>query len=320
MVTRREFLRCSALTSLGLALPSAGRLLARRVDRAMAMRSLEIHRFTVGALECVAISDGFRHYEAALFFANAPEEALERRLAEHGIGAEGVPSSYSCVAVRSGGEWALVDTGIGPIAPELGRLLPRLREAGIPPEEIGTVILTHAHPDHIGGIADREGEVNFPAARFVMWRDEWDFWTSEDQLARLPELMVGFARRNLPPIRDRVELLERETEVRPGIHAIPAAGHTPGHMILGLSSEGEQLLVAGDAILHPIHLAEPAWHAAFDMDPQAARRTRRRLLERAVAEGLSLQCFHFHPFPGIGRVEADDGAWRWRPAAREGST
>jgi len=309
---RRDFLRHSAFASLAVAmgLPDAATRSAR-IGRPALPASPSTQRFHVGSLECVVISDGINRYDPALFFANAPEPALGRRLAEYGIGPDGLVSSYNCMAIRTGEEWTLVDTGIGPIGPELGMLLPRLREAGITPEAITTLILTHGHPDHIGGITGQGGAINFPRARFVMWQAEWDFWTSEARLAALPELMAGFARKNLPPIRDRMDLLDRETEVRSGIHALPAAGHTPGHMILGLSSEGEHMLVAGDAILHPIHVVEPGWYAVFDMDPDAALATRRRLLERAAAEGAPLQCFHFHPSPGTGTVESMENGWRW---------
>jgi glyoxylase-like metal-dependent hydrolase (beta-lactamase superfamily II) len=315
IMRRREFLRRSTQGSLAAAVsfPFGEALLARMADLPPAAVEPGIHRFRVGSLECVAVSDGISHYPPALFFTNAPATELAQRLAEYGLAPDQLPSSYSCLAVRSGTEWALVDTGIGPVQPGVGQLLPRLREAGIPPEEITTVILTHGHPDHIGGITGPAGQLNFPGARFVMWGQEWDFWTSEARLGELPDIMADFARAHLPPVRDRVELLERETEVHTGITAMPTPGHTPGHMMIGLSSAGEHMLVTGDAILHPINLVEPGWHAVFDMDPEAAMRTRRRVLERAVAEGARLQCFHFHPFPGIGSVAAAQEGWRWTP-------
>lgn len=332
-IPRREFLRRSVLFpfALEVAGPPAGglfSLLARpggarrdatgsRLLRG-AGRGSDIHRFRVGALECVAVSDGIRPYPANMFFANAPEEELRAELAAGDDGPETVTSSYNCLVIRAGDEWAVVDTGIGPVDSSLGRLLPRLREAEIPPEEIATVVLTHGHPDHIGGLTDAGGSLNFPNARFIMWRDEWEFWTSDQRLAELPELMVRFARKNLPPIAERVELLEREAEILPGVRAFPTPGHTPGHMSLSLASEGEGLLVVGDAILHPLHIRRLEWHAAFDMDPEAARRTRRRLLERAVSEATDLHCFHFHPSPGIGTVEPDADRWRWSPAALSG--
>ncbi len=327
---RREFLRRSVLAplALGVAAPSAGALVSilgrpgpTRGDSAASRfghglrPGSEIRRFRVGALECVAVSDGIRPYPADMFFANAPEEERREELATAGEAAGTVTSSYNCLAIRAEEGWTLVDTGIGPVDPALGQLLPRLQEAGIAPEDIATVVLTHGHPDHIGGLTDADGVLNFPSARTIMWRDEWEFWTSEERLAGLPEIMSSFARKNLPPIRDRVELLDSETEIVRGVRAFPTPGHTPGHMSLSLSSEGERLWVLGDAILHPIHIRRPSWYAAFDMDPEAARRTRRHLLERAASQGTELHCFHFHPAPGIGTVETDGDAWRWSPAA-----
>ncbi len=224
-----------------------------------------------------------------------------------------MPSSYTCLAVRSGGEWTLIDTGIDPIDPNLGKLLPRLSEAGIKPEDISTVIITHAHPDHIGGNTDDEGNVNFPNAQFIMWKDDWNFWTDETQLAKLPDVFGDFTRKNLPPIKDQLELLEKETEVHTGIHAIPAQVHTPGHMVVGLSSGGEELLVIGDAVLHQINISKPDWYAVYDIDPDRAVRTRKRLLERSEVEGAPLQCFHYYPFPGLGKVEKYNDEWRWEP-------
>lgn len=329
VIPRREFLHRSLFVPFALGLagpPGSGlfSLLARPGGRRDAAAPTllrgpgsgpDIHRFRVGALECVAVSDGIRPYPASMFFVNAPEAELREELAAVGDGPETVTSSYNCLAIRAGGEWAVVDTGIGPVNPSLGQLLPLLREAGIPPEEIATVVLTHGHPDHIGGLTDAEANPNFPNARYIMWRDEWEFWTSDQRLAELPELMASFARKNLPPIAERVELLERETEILPGIRAFPTPGHTPGHMSLALRSQGERLWVLGDAILHPLHIRRLEWHAAFDMDPETARRTRRRLLERAVSEGIDLHGFHFHPAPGIGTVEFDADGWRWSPAA-----
>jgi glyoxylase-like metal-dependent hydrolase (beta-lactamase superfamily II) len=125
----------------------------------------------------------------------------------------------------------LVDTGAGGLAPTTGRLLQNLKAEGIAPEEIDTVILTHGHPDHIGGNTDAQGKPAFPNARYVMWKDEWDFWTSERAEQRLDEhvreLLLKFARENLPPIQGQVDLFDGETEM-------PHSGaHGAGDLIAG---------------------------------------------------------------------------------------
>ena len=166
----------------------------------------------------------------------------------------------------------LVDTGAGGLAPTTGKLIPNLRAEGITPEDIDRVILTHGHPDHIGGNLNSEGKPAFPKARFVMWKDEWDFWTSEQAEQKLDEHVrkrqIAFALKNLPPIQDRLDLVDRETEIVPGIRAVAAPGHTLGHMALAVSSGGEQLLSVSDAFLHPIHVEQPDWYAAVDFAPE----------------------------------------------------
>ncbi len=288
--------------------------------------SKETFRFETGKLKCIAVGDGTLTYlpptfppPATLLFANAPRERLERVLLEHSLKPEQWvewTSPYICLVVNTGDHLVLVDTGAGDLAPTTGRLLKNLRAEGIAPEEIDTVILTHGHPDHIGGNTDADGKPAFPNARYVIWKDEWDFWTSERSEQRLDEhvreLLLKFARENLPPIQGKVDLFDRETEIVSGIRAIAAPGHTPGHMALEISSEGERLLCISDAVLHPIHLEQPEWYAVVDFAPEQAVSTRRRLLNRAAARKALVLAFHF-PFPGLGRVVQKGEGWQWQP-------
>jgi glyoxylase-like metal-dependent hydrolase (beta-lactamase superfamily II) len=121
------------------------------------------------------------------------------------------------------------------------------------------------------------------------------------------------ARQCLQALRHQIELIDRETEVVPGVCALPAPGHTPGHLALLLSSEGRQLLNLGDAAVHPLHLENPHWESGFDLEPGRALATRRSLLERAIADRMPVMAFHF-PFPSVGRVAARvQGGWNWTP-------
>ena len=291
----------------------------------------DIYRFKVGDFQCVAVSDGTHTYAPPTFpppaiflFTNAPRERLEETLREHnlypGQWAEWV-SPYICLAVNTGEHQVLVDTGASDLAPSTGKLLQNLQAAGIAPEDIDTVIITHGHLDHIGGNTDSEGRPTFPNARYVMWKDEWDFWTSGQAEAKLDEhvreVLLKFARKNLPPIQGRLHLVNRETEILPGIKAIAAVGHTPGHMALAVSSKGERLLCVSDTVLHPIHLEQPEWHAAVDFDPKQVQATRRRILKRAVAEKALVLAFHF-PFPGLGHVSQSGDTWQWEPISTTG--
>lgn len=283
------------------------------------------HLFNVGDIECVAISDGTFVYKPPMFppptnflFANAPKEQLERVLREHhlqlGQWTEWM-SPYICLLVKTHRNRVLIDTGAGSLSPDTGKLLQNLRAEGITPRDIDTVILTHAHPDHTGGNTTSEGKPAFPSARFVMWKDEWDFWTSEEAKLKADEHLkplFTFADRNLPPIRDRLDLLDSETEIVPGVRAVQASGHTPGHMALTISSGGEQLLLTADAVLHPIHVEEPDWYSIVDYDPPQAVATRRRLLNQAIEERALVLAFHF-PFPGLGYIIKKGERRRWQP-------
>ncbi len=284
----------------------------------------ETFPFKIGNFECIALCDGTFAYSGQTFFVNAPRERLEQALREHDIEPGEIAAPWTCLFINTGQHWVLADTGggAGPV-PSAGRLLPNLQAEGIEPVHIDTVILTHGHPDHIGGSTDAEGRPAFPNARYVMWKDEWEFWTSEPDLARLEvgedlrQFILMLARKNLPPIKGQLDLLDRETEVLPGIQAIPAPGHTPGHMVLAISSGSERLLYIADAALHPVHLEQPDWYPAFDLAPDKAMATRRQLLDRASAEKALVIACHF-PFPGLGHVIQKGEGWRWKPIETKG--
>ncbi len=283
----------------------------------------QFRRFTIGGFQCTTVSDGTNAYPhpAALFFANAPPAELTPALAAHQIDPstwEQYLSPYPSLVVDTGQARVLVDTGAGNLAPTTGQLIPNLRSAGIEPESIDTVILTHGHADHIGGNVTRDGTLAFQRARYVMWQSEWEFWSKNPDLSSLhvPDgiktALVGVAQRNLPPIADRLDLVSQESEIAPGIRAIAAPGHTLGHMALSITSQGEQLLHLVDTVLHPIHMEHPEWTAAVDLLPEQTVVTRRRLLARAVEEQTQVFVFHF-PWPGSGRVIAIGDAWQWQP-------
>jgi len=278
------------------------------------------YRFRVGSIGCTVLCDGYFSYPGQWFFPNAEPERLAGALAERRLSADHVVSPFACLLVETGRHVMLVDTGAGESLSTTGAIRARLEMEGIRPKDVDTVLLTHAHPDHVGGATDLRGRSAFPNARYVLAEAEWEFWNSPrtnlDGLRLPDEVKIGIlrtAKESLHAIRHQVEPIDGETEVVPGVRALPARGHTPGHLALQVSSDDCALLHIADAALHPLHLEEPGWENGFDLDAAAALATRRDLAQRAAAEGMHVMAFHF-PFPSVGTLAATpEGGWKWSP-------
>jgi glyoxylase-like metal-dependent hydrolase (beta-lactamase superfamily II) len=210
------------------------------------------YHFTVGKFSCVALSDGGLNYPIGIFFKGMPSEQVETILRDHNLPTSHIYTPYTLLYVDTGTHKVLIDTGIGKFGAVAGELFPNIdnstircgillentRAAGVNPAEVDTVIITHAHPDHIGGNLNTEGQLSFPNARYYVWQAEWDFWFSDERLAALQvhSPMIKIARTNLEPLENRVTLLDSEAEIVPGISAIATPGHTPGHIVVSIIS------------------------------------------------------------------------------------
>ena len=289
--------------------------------------NFETFRFHVGGFSCMAIRDAANRYPLGMFLTNLPKERYELLFRQRGEDPEEVELPYTCLVIETGGERLLIDTGMGSnsFIPGKGKLLVHLRAEGTPPEEIDTVIISHAHPDHIGGILTEHGELAFPKARYMMFKEEWNFWMSNPSLAELPvdqsfkDGMLASARRNLLPIQGKLDVLERETQILPGVSAIHAFGHSPGQMAVEVSSCGERLLFVADALILPLNLEFPEARGVTDHQPEAVLATRLQLLRKAAAEKSLVSASHF-PFPGVGRVVSKGARWEWQPIPAAGES
>jgi glyoxylase-like metal-dependent hydrolase (beta-lactamase superfamily II) len=279
----------------------------------LAPRPHGVYRFRIGRIEAAIVSDGPLTLPAAQeIFRDTPPDDLARTLHAAFLPTDRVVVEQNCVLLDLGGHLVLIDNGMGSARQfglESGRLLENLREAGVAPEQIDSLVLTHAHPDHCWGTMRDDGQPNFPNARIHLAAAEWAYWTGprgeDDGLSA-----AGF-RKHLSPLRARVLPFADGEEILPGLHALATPGHTPGHSSFMIASDDAQACVLGDVAFHPVlSFAWPGAPSAYDADPVAGQATRLGLLEGLAAERMRV--LHYHgPWPGIGHVAREGAAFRW---------
>ncbi len=312
--SRRDLLRLAALAP-ALALPAPLRALEAGPSR----QAPGWFRFRLGAIEVSVVSDGNLLTPAALLGVNADPEEVRAFLAAHYLDAETNFAHTNHVVLHHGARTTLVDVGSGDrFQPTAGRLVTNMEAAGIAPEDITDVVLTHAHPDHVWGAMDDFGdEPRMPEAVHHIGAAEYDWWMRDGLVDSVDEGMVPFvvgARNALGALDDRLSMLRDGDGPAPGVTMIDTPGHTPGHMSAIVESDGARMLVTGDALNHGIvSFARPDWHFGFDADRAAAAAMRRRLLDMAARERMTVVGYHF-PFPGVGHVVPDGDAYRFLPA------
>ncbi len=269
-------------------------------------------RFNIGEFEITAIQDGTSQFETAIYGANAGEGEIDALLAANNLPTGTANSTFNVTLVNTGEQLILLDTGLGAAsAPNGGRLIPTLELLGIAPGDINAVILSHFHPDHINGVGDGSTAA-FPNATYYFPQVEWDFLQEVQSNVEMAATALGL----LQPMsdNDQLALYAAEAEIVPGIQAVAAPGHTPGHSALLIASGGNQLLNMVDAVLHPVvTFQRPDWYPGFDADGALGVETRIALLGRAADEQLQVMGYHF-PFPGTGYVVRDGDVFRFTAA------
>ena len=274
-------------------------------------------RRKLGAIEITVISDGALNVPLSFAIPDAPREELTALLTANNLPPGGMPSPTNVTLVKTGNDVVLIDAGSGSnFQPTAGKLAENMEAAGIDPASVTKVVFTHCHADHLWGAIDDLDEERFPKATYVVSPPEWDFWTSPDTVTRVPDWlkpMAQAAARILKRLEGKIERRAPGEAVAPGLSYLPTYGHTPGHMAVMLESGSERLIVGGDVLSHPaVSFAEPAWRMGSDFDSDLAVTTRKRMLDRLVADRLPYIGFHL-PFPGHGIVEKSGSAYRFQP-------
>jgi glyoxylase-like metal-dependent hydrolase (beta-lactamase superfamily II) len=262
------------------------------------------HRWTVGAIEAWTLLDGT--LEASFSILQGVDTTEAGRLMEVAGRASLPRIAVNAFLLRTGHEVVLVDTGMGTLRPGFNRLPEALRAAGVSPADVTTVLLTHLHPDHVGGLASEGGSKAFPHATLVVSELETAYWLDGGMAARVPESARATFQTvadMLKPYGSSVRTFNGETEVLPGITAVPLAGHTHGHTGFLVESNNERTLIWGDIAHFPdIQGPRPQVTVGFDLDPVTAVATRQRVLARAAEQKLRVAGHHLH-WPGLATVE-----------------
>ncbi|MBD8893757.1 MBL fold metallo-hydrolase [Roseibium litorale] len=273
---------------------------------------LPFARYSIGGFEVTTLLDGTASSAEPqkTFGMNVPADEFAEVSAASFLPTDSFTNFFTPTLVNTGKELVLFDTGLGEGArPDRGNMRAALESAGYSPDEVNVVVLTHMHPDHIGGVMEG-GKPAFANARYVTGAKEYDFWSKMDPAANGAAKLVA---QNIVPLADKMTFVEDGGSVVSGITAMAAGGHTPGHMIYMIESDGKQLVLTADTANHYVwSLAHPDWEVRFDMDKEAAAATRRKVLGMLSSDKIAFAGYHM-PFPAVGYVEAAGDAFRYVP-------
>jgi glyoxylase-like metal-dependent hydrolase (beta-lactamase superfamily II) len=315
-LSRRTFVASSAFAA---AFGFAGKLaVPAAFAQSPSAMAKGFHKYAVGSVEVTALYDGVwaKPHDPG-FIKNASVEDTKQALGNAGLSTDYVTIPLTVVVLTLNGKHIMMDAGSGAQwQPTAQGVLGNMKAAGIDPANISTILISHFHPDHIFGLMEKgTNKPVYPNAELIVSVDEYKWWTEPGRVEKLPEARRPLGQRinTVFPTWKNFTLVEGEKEVAPGIQLIKAPGHTPGHSAFLLSSGNEQLMLSNDLAYVPALLApHPEWQGAYDQDGPMAVATRRKLLDRVIADKLRVCGAHF-PFPGSGVFSKDGGAYAFVP-------
>jgi glyoxylase-like metal-dependent hydrolase (beta-lactamase superfamily II) len=312
-VSRRSLLALGA--GLGATAMTGGGALARAPK--VGTQSSYFYRFNVGSAEVTVVSDGpLTLGDPKGTFTGVPEDELRKMLSDNFLSPTNVVLEQNSPIVNTGDKLVLFDTGLGStkgFGPTTGRQQKSMAEAGIKAADIDAVVISHGHPDHIGGIVDDNGKPLFPNAQYYMAQSDLEFWTDESKGNGPLKDFIALARKNLLPVRDRIVFYKDGQEFLPGIQAMAAPGHTVGHTIFMITSGGKSLAYLADLTHHQVLLLEkPRMEFSYDTDPKQAAASRVKMLDMLAANKIAVLPYHY-PWPGLGHVAKTGEGFHYYP-------
>lgn len=293
-------------------------------DAALAGSQPGFYRMKIGAHDALVLNDGGAAFPVGAAWPSAPAEPVQQVLDTAFLPKQEVRLPFNVLLVKIGSELVLVDTGCGNLyGPAGGRLAENLAAAGVKPEQVTMLILTHAHGDHHGGLVDPiSKQPVFRNAKHFINRAEHDFWmgNNPDLSAQLIDdatrkQFVQGAQSALGALKGKWQFIKPGDKLLDGLEIVDAPGHTPGHIALLVSSGSDQLLHFVDTAHHyEVSMNRPQEIFFGDAQPPVAIATRRKLLDRAAADKLRVMGAHM-PFPALGHVRSQNGHYEFKPEA-----
>ena len=275
-------------------------------------------KYKVGDIEVISLYDGvWEKAHDANFIKGADVDQTKAELKAGGLTDAHVPIPFTTLAIRTGGQLVLIDSGTGggqTGGPKAGLLAQSMAAAGIDPKEVKTIIISHFHGDHIFGLMTKDNAPMFAEAEIIVPAAEMKWWTQP--VESIPEPRRGNAQRVQAGLANwkNVKQVDGEADLVPGIRAIPAHGHTQGHTAHLISSGGSQLLATADATnIQSLFVKHPDWRAVFDHVPEQAVETRKKLFDRAITEKSLVAGYHWG-LPNVGRIAKDGNGYAFTPA------
>jgi len=312
---RRRLLSAGALTALaalgGTGMP-IGSALAKTALRGQ--QTASAHRMKLGQFEITALLDGYQ--DTPLPLLNIDPDLLSILLADAHLPNAPIRIPVNTFLVNTGERLFLIDSGAARgLGPTMGRLPEVMASIGVSPADVDEVLITHAHPDHIGGVLTPEGAALFPNAQLRLARADLAFWANEENEAKAGDRKYRFqvARRAAEAYRTRLRPFDPGEPIAPGIQSIGATGHTVGHTTYQIESDGQKLLAIGDTLhIASVQFSRPEVTIAYDTDQAQARAARRALFDRVARENTLIAAAHL-PFPGIGRLHREGASFTFAP-------
>ena len=300
MVSRREFLYYSAGTVAAASVTGAAHAMAPMLGA----KPANIQRYKFGGFELTAIRDGQVTLDKpqSVFGTDQTVENVANFSKRYFLPTDKHVLQFTPVVVNTGKELVLIDTGWGSGNPGRGELAGSLKAAGYTADQFDVVILSHCHPDHMGGLMDGDKPV-FPNARYVMGEGEYNFWTNPNQSTGGTADFYKLTKAKVSPLAPKMTFVKDQGTAVSGITAISTPGHTPGHTSWRLESSGKQMIVTADTCNHAtLSMEHPKWHVLFDMDKAKATKTRLKMLDMLAHDRIPFTGYHM-PFPAVGFVE-----------------